>query len=382
MSNDAGHTNEDLFRLYGIEPNKRTSGRLELELRCRIRRLRLLLSVLRARPTISWRRRLAAWRQGFTANSAVLYRLDETEPRDYLSDWAYSLQSYRFNGFFNPIIGNKLVLSQILSGQGIPHPQVIGVIVNGRLHHVGSRTIGCSADNHAALLDYCVAFGRPLVFRPHWSGGGEGIFFLQRSEGAWRVNGHKASDDDVLRLIGGLTRYIVTTFVEQAAYAGRIYPQTANTLRILSLIDEQGPFVAAVVHRFGTARSFPLDNWHQGRGGLCAEVDCDRSVLGRAVSLDDRGRLSWHRTHPQTQEPIEGVAIPGLAQALEGVLDAACCFPEALMVGWDILLTDDGFSIIEANAPPGIPVWQVHRPLLAEPRAARFFSRYGFHQKQ
>ncbi len=50
MSNDAGHTNEDLFRLYGIEPNKRTSGRLELELRCRIRRLRLLLSELRA-PT-------------------------------------------------------------------------------------------------------------------------------------------------------------------------------------------------------------------------------------------------------------------------------------------------------------------------------------------
>jgi hypothetical protein len=95
------------------------------------------------------------------------------------------------------------------------------------------------------------------------------------------------------------------------------------------------------------------------------------------VSLDRHNRREWHSAHPETGSQIEGVTIPGLAAALEGVLAAARCFPEATCVGWDLLITDGGFSILEANAPPGIVVSQAHVPLLADPRTARFFSRFG-----
>ena len=44
------------------------------------------------------------------------------------------------------------------------------------------------------------------------------------------------------------------------------------------------------------------------------------------------------------------------------------------LIGWDMLMTDDGYSILEANSPPGITVWQVHAPLLRDPRVARFFA--------
>lgn len=367
----------DLFRRYGIERNRRSGGRLDLWLRCQARRLRLVRSELRAASPLPWPRRLGAWRRGFTANSTLVYRLDANDPRDYVSDWDYFLSGYRFNGFFNPIVGNKLVLSQILAGYGLPHPRVLGVVRKGRPMAVGPGTSADARDDGASELASWAEDGRPMVFRPHWSGAGEGVFFLRKGPEGWELNRQPAGDDDVRRLVGTLDRYVVTAFVDQAAYAARIHPPTSNTLRVLTIRDGDGPFVAAMAHRFGSRRSGAIDNWHQGRGGLNAPIDPARGTLGRAVTLGEDGRLLDCARHPDTGADIEGVAVPGLDRALAGLLDAARCLPEAPLIGWDVLMTDEGYSILEANSPPGITVWQVHAPLLRDPRVARFFRTPG-----
>ena len=364
----------DLFRRYGIEPNRRSRGRLDLWLRCHVRRARLVRDELRAASPLPWPRRLASWRRGFTANSALVYRLDVNDPRAYVRDWDYYLSGYRYNGFFNPIVGNKLVLSQILAAHGLPHPRVLGVVRKGRLVAIGPRAPGDAWSEGAPSLEAWAEGEAALVLRPHWSGAGEGVFFLRREGQRWQVNRQPAGDEDVRQLVASLDRYVVTVFVDQARYAEDIYPDTANTLRVLTIVDENGPFVAAVAHRFGSRRSGSIDNWHRGRGGLNAPVDPARGTLGRAVTLADDGRLLEHARHPDTGSAIEGVPIPGLERALEGLLDAARCLPEAPLIGWDMLMTDDGYSILEANSPPGISVWQVHAPLLREPRVARFFA--------
>ena len=83
-------------------------------------------------------------------------------------------------------------------------------------------------------------------------------------------------------LLAPLRRYLITEFVVQAPYAASIYPHTTNMVRILTLWDLAvgRPFLAAAVHRFGTARSAPVDNWHGGWGGLSARIDLDSGVLG------------------------------------------------------------------------------------------------------
>jgi hypothetical protein len=297
-----------------------------------------------------WPRRLAAWGRGFDPVSAAVYGLENgvqaSDASLYLRDFSYAYHCYRLNGFWNPILTNKLVMSRVLAAAGLPHPEVLAVVAKGKLLAINADPIP-----REDILTIWTSTCHKLVFRPHWSGGGEGVFFLTRAGDSWRVNGHRADIATVRDLISGLDRYLVTAFVEQATYARAIQPATANTLRVLALRDEQGVFVASVVHRFGTTATFPIDNFHGGRG-LCAAVDMEREQLKTAVSLDGQGRRLLHTHHPETSSQIEGVAIKGLRHALDGVRAASRCLPEAICVGWDVLITNDGYSLLEANAPP------------------------------
>ena len=364
---------EFAFRRFGIERNVRPTGDLELWARCVVRLFREIREEAFSRTGIPWLHRLRAWKRGFRSIFDAAYGLDETNHSLYVPDFAYAYRCYSINGFWNPIVGNKLVISRVLAAQGIPHPRVLGVVARGRLLELGNLSRSTDRDR----LDRWMADARPAVFRPYWSGGGQGVFFVRREGSDWTINGHAATYDELHALLGSLDRYIVTSFVDQAEYARNIYPGTTNSLRVLTLVDDDGPFVASIAHRFGTSRSFPIDNFQHGRG-ICAAVTASTGVLGKGVSLDERFQRTWHASHPETSRPIEGVRVDGLAAALEGVLIAASCFPEAACVGWDLVITDTGYSIIEANSPPGIVVSQLHEPLLANPRIARFFGRYGF----
>ncbi len=344
-----------------------------MTLRCLARLLRRLRTEALSRTGLPWGHRFRAWRLGFTSESAALYQVDSGSSALYVPCFAYAWRCYAMNGFLNPIVSNKLVVSQVLAANGLSHPHVFGLICGGEPRPIGTLPPGTGP----RLLELWTESTRPVVFRPHWSGGGEGVFFVRRDGKDWFINGRSAPEADVRRLIASLDRYIATAFVDQASYARQIYPDTSNTIRVLVLSDADGPFVACAIHRFGTTRSFPIDNFHHGTGGVCAGVDLATHKMGKAVTLNNRWQLERYSAHPQSGAPIEGVTIPGLSQGLEAILAAMRCFPEATCVGWDILLTDSGYSILEANAPPGIEVCQVHTPLLADPRTARFFRSHG-----
>lgn len=363
------------FATYGIKPNQRPVGDLEMAVRCWVRWWRAWRDEFRTNRDVAWRTRLRAWRLGFHSKNHQLFELDRNRPDEYLGDYEYEYHSYRFNGFFSPIVGSKWVLPQVLSTVGVPSPPVVALVLSGILHDAQGRRQGGPLLER--LRQWC-AEHEALVLRPHWSGSGEGVFFLSRSEGGWRLNWQEAPAPVVEQLVGSLDRYMLTAWVAQADYARGIFPRTTNTLRVLTLRDDDGPFVAAVVHRFGTESSFPIDNFQTGFGGICAAVDVEAGRLGPAVAMSTGAKLVRYTHHPQTGAAIEGVAIPHLQDALSGVLRGCECFPEARLIGWDVLMTNDGYRVIEGNSPPGIVVWQVQQPLLKNPRNARFFSRQGF----
>lgn len=43
-------------------------------------------------------------------------------------------------------------------------------------------------------------------------------------------------------------------------------------------------------------------------------------------------------------------------------------------VGWDILVTENDFVVIEANHNPDLDLVQIHKPFLTDDRALNFFK--------
>lgn len=374
-----------LFQDYRIEPNVRTDGTLELRARSWVRYLKNWKRELGKRA--SMKERWAAWRHGFEIGSYRAYGLAENDRRNYVPDLPMTFYGMKINGFFNPIVGNKLVLANMLRGFGVPTAPMIGEIVKGKgctFPRPGTDSLSVAEDPpgnyQKALVDTLhdwVSTGWKLVFRPHWSGGAEGVFFVDRQQEQWQINGFPCAEEDLLAIVSSLDRYLVTGYVQQAEYAARIFSRTANTIRVLTLRDADGPYVAAVVHRFGSSRSYPVDNFHQGRGGLSVHMDPATGVMGKGLTVNSQGNLEFFAKHPETEAPLEGVKIPNYEYMVKGIMRACDNLPEALIVGWDVLMTAEGYCVIEGNSPPGLVVWQVHQPLLSNPRNARFFHSHG-----
>ena len=125
---------------FGVASSVRPSGDFELRLRCYARFLRAVRNELKSKQGLPWKQRLKAWKLGFSSQTWVLYGLAENDPQQYLSDISARLGVYKINGFFNPIIGNKLVFSRLAAAHGIPHPEVVSIIIDGRLIEDGGVT--------------------------------------------------------------------------------------------------------------------------------------------------------------------------------------------------------------------------------------------------
>ncbi len=174
----------------------------------------------------------------------------------------------------------------------------------------------------------------------------------------------------VERRLSALANHLVTDFVVQAAYASAIFPSAINTLRLITMIgSDHVPFIAYGQHRFGTARSAPADNI--GAGGILSDIDLEDGRLGAALETAGPDQLTWLERHPATGDHITGVRIPQWPAVRDGVLRAAAVTPFLPYIGWDVIVTDDGFQIVEGNKSPDRP-----GPLLRNPRARAFFAAH------
>jgi hypothetical protein len=311
------------------------------------------------------------WRRGFLGESHLLYQFDRHNPADYVSD--------AFRWFVTPsidrspyLMDDKYVFGMVLLGLGAPTPTLLGTY-SGDARLVTPGHSYAAAD--PAFIEFLERSG-VVVFKPRAGGGGAKILFVATSAGSLTINSSPASATDLFDYMGR-SDYIACSFVRQHPYAADIFPRSTNTLRVLTMVGpETGrPFVAAAVHRFGVTGSVPVDNFSQG--GLSVDVDPATGVLGSGVTFPKDGVLRFHEAHPETGKPIKGVLIPGWSAISTGLLGLAAQLPSDIpYVGWDVVVTQDGYSVLEGNRYSDVNLLQVHRPLLPDPRVRAF---YRFH---
>jgi hypothetical protein len=335
-------------------------------------------------------RRLWLWRHGFLSRANVLYNVTEENYQDYLSDYQRERAAW-LNSPRSIALDDKLIFHWMMEPFDNHRTATYGLLKGGRFHDVS--TLGMVADGSGVVAEAApdrstdnavewvsdqLESEGTLVLKPHRGGGGKNVMFCSVADGIYRVNGEERTAAEFESMIADLDDYLVSEAVEQADYARELFPKSVNTLRILTMYDEEAdePYIPIVAHRIGNEQSAPVDNFSSG--GLAAEVDRETGELSAAIHYPYAGELDWHETHPDTGAQIEGVTVPNWAAVREGMLDLAAAFSHTPYIGWDVVVTGAGeFTVIEANNSSDMDILQTHRPLLADQRARRFYERRG-----
>lgn len=306
---------------------------------------------------------VANWYRGFTPKSVALYDFGTYRPADYVSDLD-ERYCWAINEPHVDLLTDKYRFDRTLTehGYGSVLPTRFGRIVDGTFR-------GADRDVPAILRRE-----ESLVIKPRAGAGGSDVYLCHLDGDTPSINGKRKSWPIVNDLVANLTNHLVTEYVRQAAYAKSIYPNTPNTIRLLTLNPSSGdPFVARAVHRIGSSTSGHVDNF--SRGGLSAGIDANGN-LGQAVRYAG-GEVNWHERHPDSDARIDGVQVPGWTNIIETVLSIAEDIPAFKYVGWDVICTDAGATLLEGNANTDTDLLQAHGPLLVDERVREFYRENG-----
>lgn len=326
------------------------------------------------RYDMSWSHRLWLYRNEFASSRGVMYDLTEDRIDDYLTDLEHQ-RTGKINRGVKEIVENKLIY-HLLFSEKYPSciPDLLATVST-------DNDISYVKREHNSMADVLEGLdGQKAVVKPKIASGGSDVHILQRDGNDILFDGESTSELELRERLSKLPESIVVEYVQQADYAEEIYPAGANTIRVLTMVDPQNdePFIAAAVHRFGTRESGHVDNWSSG--GLSAAVNTETGELGKTAASPKGGEFSRGTHHPDTGEEIAGTVVPNWETVREMILEIAGQWRELLpYAGWDVVVTDASGSvkIIEANSTPDVDLMQTHDPLLADERARRFYHHHG-----
>jgi hypothetical protein len=248
---------------------------------------------------------------------------------------------------------DKLIFSRRCRDAGIDAPVVLAYLQRNpetkkwELHQEESATVG---------LPKCNIFLKPAKGK-----GGRGcerwIFADDRYHGP---EGQVVDESELLRRVAGLAegygRYLVQECLENHPALRDIGGQLTS-LRVTSCRNEQARFeVTNATLKLSFSPGKSVDNFHQG-GGV-AKVDIRQGTVGPASdSWKDRPCV-WHKIHPATGAPIEVRALPMWRETVALVERAHSLFPDQIMLGFDVAITDRGPVVIEGNVQSGCDMIQ------------------------
>jgi len=314
-------------------------------------------------------------RRGFKPSNYVLYDLANNDIDDYVPDTLWSKLCATNGRMGIHILGSKLLFHQTFEDD-LTLAALHGHISQGRFTPRRDK----SAPEDEGMPALLARLGS-LVVKPVDGQKGKKVHVLTASAppeapGSVALDGRPLSSSEFAAWLGRQDCMLVHSRVQQTDYAHAIFPGSANTVRVVTVTDADGPFVLCCGHRFGTVASAPVDNF--AAGGLLCGVDLATGRLGRGASLPGSGEhtLDWRSVHPDTGAAIAGRVVPGFFELIELLLATCRRHPYLAYVGWDVVMTDSGPVVLEANYGSGLQL-QLHGGFLRNQRFARFVATAG-----
>lgn len=141
--------------------------------------------------------------------------------------------------------------------------------------------------------------------------------------------------------------WIIQKIIKQHSELNKVHATSINTLRIVSILMQEGVYVLSSNLRMGSGGG-RIDN--VTAGGISAGINPDGTLKKYATAYFSGERFE---KHPQGLV-FEGFVVPGYQKAVEMVKSIHPLISHFRLVSWDIAVCEDGEPmLIEANMRKG-----------------------------
>ncbi|WP_323617167.1 sugar-transfer associated ATP-grasp domain-containing protein [Erysipelothrix rhusiopathiae] len=141
-------------------------------------------------------------------------------------------------------------------------------------------------------------------------------------------------------------QFLIEEYFVQHEAMSSLYPESVNTLRMITFFDGKDVHVLEGVLKIGNGGH--LDNF--GAGGMYTVLDDSGKVLYPAF---DKDAVAFKK-HPITGTDIVGFQVPLYNDIVEMLDRAAREVPQIQYVGWDVAVGQKRPSLIEGNYNTGV----------------------------
>jgi len=251
----------------------------------------------------------------------------------------------RFQTSYCGLVADKYALGIYLTALGFPTPRILALF---------DRDGICWAETwKKEPLETILERENLDVFAKEvLGGGGRDVFPLQVQEGKLILAKQNVTVGEFWDKLYG--RYILQQRVKQHPAVSRLYPNSVNTIRLVTILRGTIPEVLGAGVRVGIGGNY-VDNLHCG--GLVGGIDLPTGRLSRYFIEGNKYRKLTH--HPDTKEAFGEITYPFVPEAVQLCLRIHSFFYGMHSVGWDVALSEEGPVILEANDEWDFPLLQM-----------------------
>lgn len=300
-----------------------------------------------------------------------MYGLDDENYKRYLSDFDY-YKIQPINGRFSKWIDDKLTMKYMLQPFDEYLPKYYYQLNNNGKRAVVTRLMDCPeefGEDVMAIMGLLEIIGC-LAAKLISGSRGDGFYKIAYSENYYYVNNILITRNEMINFIKNLDGYILTEYLFTHKDLGQIWDKTPNTLRLLTVKeDNANPQIAYTYIRFGSETTGLVDNMHAGSVAAFVDIDNGYFTNGRVIINDE---WAERKLHPDTKVSLEGT-LPFWGQIKETVLAICNYIPQIRLMGFDIVITNNSFKIIEINSLPAIGAHNYQCPIYTNDKCKDFF---------
>ncbi len=289
-----------------------------------------------------------AHRRGFYSYRIKQYGLNEENYRSMLADYDYK-RLRPINGKYQKWLWDKVFMYYVLA----PYQAYLPRHYFRILSEEGGNLILPFApmsyeDATVDGIEKLLREQKQLVLKQAIGSHGKGFYKLE-----WQVetqqilvNGEPYTSAAFREFLMALDHpCFLSEFVQMHSQIRAIYSDVVNTVRLMVIDMGDGPKIESSFFRIGVSSGGYTDNLDTG--GIVARVDVKSGQFGGTEILKNHSYTPC-RVHPDSGAPLSGV-LPHWETICCKVKEIAAYLYPMEYLGFDIVITQDGFRILEVN---------------------------------